>query len=302
MKELKLWTVGSISRDDIKTRDDERTDVLGGSVPYSAMSASFFTKTGAVGVVGSDFPAAFERRWQNFNVDTSGIRRMDGRTFRWGCVYSDNMIDRKTLFTELGVFANFKPTIPASFREAPFVLLGNIQPELQLAVLDQARNAEFVLVDTMDYWIKNKPAELRKVIKRATMLTLNDTEARLLVGKWNLLECAASLIQMGPRYVLIKKGEHGAMLFTEDDIFIVPAYPVRRLTDPTGAGDAYAGAFMGYLAHAGEVKDRNIHNALLHASVVASFAVEEFGPERFTRLTLFDIKSRVADLKHMVKI
>lgn len=302
MKEVKLWAVGSISRDDIRTPLEYKQNVLGGSLPYSTIAASFFQKTGAVGLVGTDFSISFSRRWASFKLDLSGVKKAEGKTFHWACEYEDNMISRKTLATDLGVFANFKPELPESYRDVKFVLLGNIDPKLQLSVLDQARDVEFVTVDTMNYWIQNAKEDLRKVIRRATMLTVNDEEARLLTGQRNLLEAAAELIKMGPRYVLIKKGEHGALLFSQDDIFIVPAYPVRRLVDPTGAGDSYAGAFMGCLSRATDTKEKTVRTALLHASAVASFCVEEFSIDRFTRLSLPDIKSRVSDLKQMIKV
>lgn len=299
---VKLWIVGSIGIDDIKTRNADRKNLLGGSVPYSTVAASFFTKTGAVGVVGSDFPAAFDRRWQAFGIDLTGVQRQQGSTFRWACEYDDNMIERTTLKTELGVFASFMPELPAAYRTAPFVLLGNIQPELQMHVLKQADGAKFVALDTMNLWIETARPALLKVIRRVSLLTVNDGEARQLTGKWNLRECAEAILKMGPSYAVIKKGEHGALLFSKDGVFIVPAYPVRKLVDPTGAGDSYAGTFMGYLARAGRVSDGILRKALVHASAVASFGVEGFSLERFQKLSTPDIQVRVDELKSMVKV
>jgi len=299
---VKLWIVGSIGIDDIKTRNADRKNLLGGSVPYSTVAASFFTKTGAVGVVGSDFPAAFDRRWQAFGIDLTGVQRQQGSTFRWACEYDDNMIERTTLKTELGVFASFMPELPAAYRTAPFVLLGNIQPELQMHVLKQADGAKFVALDTMNLWIETARPALLKVIRRVNLLTVNDGEARQLTGKWNLRECAEAILKMGPSYAVIKKGEHGALLFSKDGVFIVPAYPVRKLVDPTGAGDSYAGTFMGYLARAGRVSDGILRKALVHASAVASFGVEGFSLERFQKLSAPDIQVRVDELKSMVKV
>ncbi len=299
---VKLWIVGSIGIDDIKTRNADRKNLLGGSVPYSTVAASFFTKTGAVGVVGSDFPAAFDRRWQAFGIDLNGVQRQQGSTFRWACEYDDNMIERTTLKTELGVFASFMPELPAAYRTAPFVLLGNIQPELQMHVLKQADGAKFVALDTMNLWIETARPALLKVIRRVNLLTVNDGEARQLTGKWNLRECAEAILKMGPSYAVIKKGEHGALLFSKDGVFIVPAYPVRKLVDPTGAGDSYAGTFMGYLARAGRVSDGILRKALVHASAVASFGVEGFSLERFQKLSTPDIQVRVDELKSMVKV
>lgn len=299
---VKLWIVGSIGIDDIKTRTADRKNLLGGSVPYSTVAASFFTKTGAVGVVGSDFPAAFDRRWQAFGIDLTGVQRQQGSTFRWACEYDDNMIERTTLKTELGVFASFMPELPAAYRTAPFVLLGNIQPELQMHVLKQADGAKFVALDTMNLWIETARPALLKVIRRVNLLTVNDGEARQLTGKWNLRECAEAILKMGPSYAVIKKGEHGALLFSKDGVSIVPAYPVRKLVDPTGAGDSYAGTFMGYLARAGRVSDGILRKALVHASAVASFGVEGFSLERFQKLSTPDIQVRVDELKSMVKV
>ena len=299
---VKLWIVGSIGIDDIKTRTADRKNLLGGSVPYSTVAASFFTKTGAVGVVGSDFPAAFDRRWQAFGIDLTGVQRQQGSTFRWACEYDDNMIERTTLKTELGVFASFMPELPSAYRTAPFVLLGNIQPELQMHVLKQADGAKFVALDTMNLWIETARPALLKVIRRVNLLTVNDGEARQLTGKWNLRECAEAILKMGPSYAVIKKGEHGALLFSKDGVFIVPAYPVRKLVDPTGAGDSYAGTFMGYLARAGRVSDGILRKALVHASAVASFGVEGFSLERFQKLSTPDIQVRVDELKSMVKV
>jgi sugar/nucleoside kinase (ribokinase family) len=299
---VKVWIVGSIGIDDIKTRTADRKNLLGGSVPHSTAAASFFTRVGAVGVVGSDFPAAFTRRWEAFGTDLSGVQRKEGDTFRWACVYDDNMIERTTLKTELGVFASFMPELPAAYRKAPFVLLGNIQPELQAHVLDQAEGAKFVALDTMNFWIDIAKPALRNVIRRVDLLTVNDGEARMLTGKWNLWACAEAIFKMGPSYVVIKKGEHGALLFSRNGVFIVPAFPVRKLADPTGAGDSFAGAFMGYLARAGRVTEKLMRDALVHASAVASFGVEGFSLERFEKLTEEDIKGRVTELKRMMAV
>ena len=295
-----LWIVGSVGIDDIKTRTANRKNLLGGSVPYSTAAASFFTRVGAVGVVGSDFPAAFTRRWQSFGIDLAGVQRQEGATFRWACEYDANMIERTTLKTELGVFASFMPELPAAYRKAPFVLLGNIQPDLQAHVLGQAEGAKFVALDTMNLWIDIAKPALRKVIKRVDLLMVNDGEARMLTGKWNLCDCADAILKMGPSYVVIKKGEHGALLFSKEGVFIVPAFPVRKLVDPTGAGDSYAGTFMGYLAKAGRVTDTLMREALVHASAVASFGVEGFSLECFEKLTSAAIKARVKELTRMM--
>jgi sugar/nucleoside kinase (ribokinase family) len=298
----RLWIVGSIGIDTIATRAERRENLLGGSVTYACAAASFFAPTGAVGVVGDDFPEDFMARYRRFGIALDGLQRQRGPTFRWEGVYDDNMIDRRTLKTELGVFESFRPTLPESFRDAPFVLLGNISPELQLHVLDQARGTPFVAADTMNLWIDIARPALLRVLARTTLLTLNDGEARLLTGRYNLRDCARELLTMGPRYVVIKKGEHGALLCARDGLAIVPAYPVAAVRDPTGAGDCYAGACLGYLARAGRADMATLRQALLHASVVASFGVEDFSIARLESLDRAAIDARVAELRAMAAL
>lgn len=304
MADIQLWIVGSIGIDDIETPFEKRRDLLGGSVTYACVAASFFTSAGAVGVVGSDFPSDFLARYSRFGIDLDGLQKRDGTTFRWSGVYDANMIDRRTLRTDLGVFAHFSPQLPESYRRAPFVLLGNIDPALQLHVLDQATGSRFVAVDTMDLWINTARVNLERVIARASMLTLNDAEARLLTGQHNLRDCAAQILDRGPRYVVIKKGEHGAVLFSRDGMGIVPAYPVRQVVDPTGAGDCFAGGFMGFLAQtrAARIDEPLVRRALLQGSVVASFGVEAFSTDRLEALTAEEIRQREAELRAMAAI
>lgn len=300
--DIKLWVVGSIGIDDIKTRAETRVDLLGGSLPFSTAAASFFTSAGAVGIVGSDFPESFNTRWKKFGTDLSGVQHVQGSTFRWAGAYDDNMIERETLKTELGVFADFKPKLPQAYQQAPFVLLGNIQPELQMHVLRQAKGARFVALDTMNLWIDIARPALLKVIKKVDLLTVNDGEARMLSGKWNMRECAAELMKMGPSYVIIKRGEHGALLFSKKGLFIAPAYPVEQVVDPTGAGDSYAGAFMGYLAQRGRVSEQALREALLYGAVVASFGVEGFSLDCFEKLTLAQIERRMKQMRKMMSV
>ncbi len=299
---VSLWIVGSIGIDTIATRDERREDLLGGSVTYACAAASFFAPTGAVGVVGDDFPEEFMTRYRSFGIALAGLQTEPGATFRWEGAYNENMIDRRTLKTELGVFENFRPALPESFRAAPFVLLGNISPELQLHVLDQAQGAPFVAADTMNLWIDMARPALLKVLERTTLLTLNDGEARLLTGLYNLRACAEKLLKMGPRFVVIKKGEHGALLFARDGLAIIPAYPVAALRDPTGAGDCYAGACLGYLARAGRADAATLRQALLYASAVASFGVEDFSIARLERLAIDAIDERAAELREMARL
>jgi sugar/nucleoside kinase (ribokinase family) len=296
-----LVIVGSVGIDAIATPLETRADVLGGAGSYACAAASFFARTGMVGVVGSDFPAKEHARLKAFGIDLEGLQRVPGATFRWSGVYEDDFVNRRTLSTELGVFAEFRPDLPARYRAARHLLLGNIGPELQLRVLDQAERAEFVAVDTMDLWIRIAQDALREVIRRVKLLTLNDCEARMLTGAHNLRDCAETLLAMGPQYVVIKKGEHGALLFSKDGIVILPAYPVRQVIDPTGAGDTFAGACMGYLASRGAVGVEDIVRGLRYGGVVASFGVEAFGLDALETLTLARIEARLAELRAMVR-
>jgi sugar/nucleoside kinase (ribokinase family) len=302
-KKPDVWMVGSIGIDDVETREVSRTELLGGSLPFATIAASFAGATvGAVGVVGSDFPKSFERRWNKFGIDLAGVQHADGPNFRWSGKYDCNMIDRTTLRTELGVFANFMPVLPAAYRTAPYVLLGNIQPDLQLHVLKQAKKPKFVALDSMNLWIDIALPSLKKIIAEVDLLTVNDGEARQLTGKWNLRDCANEIFKMGPSYVLLKKGEHGALLFTKKELFIVPAYPVKILKDPTGAGDTYAGALMGYLSKVRTLNGQTLRQALFFASAMASFCVEGFSIERLEKLSKADVAKRVRELEKMTKV
>ena len=303
MKKIDVWMVGSIGIDDIETRTANRKNLLGGSLPFATIAGSFLgAGVGAVGVIGKDFGRAFLRRWEKFGIDLEGVQRKPGPNFRWACRYDDNMIERTTLKTELGVFADFMPVLPEAYADAPFVLLGNIQPELQLHVLEQARKPRFVALDSMNLWIDIARPALERVIAKVNLLALNDSEARQLTDKWNLLDCAEVLLKMGPEYVLLKKGEHGALLFTKKKMFIIPAYPVKTLKDPTGAGDTLVGALMGYLAKARTVNPTSIRKGLMFASAMAAFCVEGFSTEKLERITRDDVAKRIHDLWRMVSL
>ncbi|MFU8781081.1 MAG: PfkB family carbohydrate kinase [Kiritimatiellia bacterium] len=301
MADLGMIVVGSVGLDTIETRDAKRVEVLGGSVSYACAAASFFTKTGMVGVVGTDFPEEAMKQYRAYGIDLAGLETAEGKTFRWGGVYAEDMINRTTRFTELNVFADFHPRLPESYCDVPFVMLGNISPELQLEVLEQTKGARFVVADTMDLWINIADQALLDVISKVDMLLLNDAEARLLTGEHHVLQCARWILDRGPRYVVIKKGEHGAMLVTKEDIAIIPAYPVDAVVDPTGAGDCFAGGFLGYLASRGSVDDRTVRQALLYGSVIASFGVEAFSLERLAGLSPADIEERAASLREMIR-
>ncbi len=301
-KAIEVVVVGSNGLDTIETKFERRVDLLGGSVSYACAASSFFAPTGMVGVVGDDFPAACLAQYEAFGIDLAGLARERGKTFRWAGVYDDDMINRRTLSTELNVFAQFAPRLPETYRKAPFLLLGNIAPELQLHVLSQLDGPRFTVADTMDLWIKTAPAALNEVIRRVDMIMLNDAEARLLTREHHLRRCAAQLLGMGPRYVVIKKGEHGAILVTRDGIFLVPAYVVDCVVDPTGAGDSFAGGFLGHLAALGRVTDTNVRRSLLYGAVVASFGVEGFSLERLAVLDRPTIESRLAELDRMMRV
>ncbi|MBT3191953.1 MAG: sugar kinase, partial [Verrucomicrobia bacterium] len=248
MSNIDLVIVGSIGLDTIETKFDKRENLLGGSVSYACAASSFFARTGMVGVVGADFPDAYMDCYRRFNIDLEGLMTdQAGKTFAWSGVYEEDMINRRTLSTDLNVLADFAPELPEAYRDAPFILLGNISPALQLHVLSQARSPKFVIADTMDLWINIAKEPLLDLIGKVNLLMLNDEEARLLTKEHNLKTCAKKILDMGPDYVVIKKGEHGAMLVTREGMFLVPAYPVDSVIDPTGAGDSFAGGFMGYL-------------------------------------------------------
>lgn len=301
-KDLKLVVVGSIGIDTIETPKEKKVEILGGSVSYACAAASFHAATGMVGVVGTDFPDEYVDLYRRFNIDVTGLQTGEGRTFRWSGVYDDDMINRRTLSTELNVFESFNPVLPDSYRNVPFLLLGNITPELQLNVLSQVKNVKFVAADTMDLWINIARDSLLEVISKVDMLTLNDGEARLLTGSYNLKDCARAIMDMGPSYVVIKKGEHGAILIDREGIFLVPAYPVDAVTDPTGAGDSFAGGFMGKLTTCVDTGDSSMRKSLLYGSVIASFGVEQFSLDGLESLTMDDIEARMLELKSMMTV
>jgi sugar/nucleoside kinase (ribokinase family) len=297
-----LTIVGSIGIDTIETPTEKQEEILGGSVSYACAASSFFTHTGMVGVVGTDFPPAFKQIWENMNIDLEGLQTVEGKTFRWSGVYEENMDNRRTLSTDLNVFETFSPELPEDYCSAPYLFLGNIHPALQLHVLEQVRNPRFVLIDTMDLWINIAKEDLIKVISKCTMLTLNESEAQLFTGELTLNNAAKKLLELGPDYVLIKKGGNGSMLFTQDDTFLLHAYPLDSFKDPTGAGDTFAGGFMGALAASGKTDKESIRQAMVYGSIVASFGVEEFSLERLKQLDREAIETRVSEFKEMCRL
>ena len=286
--------VGSIAYDDVETPHGARKSMLGGSATYFSVSASRFTNARLVGVVGNDFADHDRKLLTDHEVDISGMfTDTSGDSFRWGGRYHENMNDRTTLYTHLNVFERFQPAIPESYRDEQFVFLGNIDPALQIDVLDQMAGPRFVALDTMNFWIEGpQRPHLDKVLSRVDGLIVNDEEAKLLTNGQSVLALGRRLQAIGPKTVIVKRGEHGALLFHGDDVFFVPGYPVNTVVDPTGAGDTFAGGFMGYVARCGDLSIDTMKGAMLCGSIMASFCVEGFGLERLSSLTLNDIKNR----------
>jgi sugar/nucleoside kinase (ribokinase family) len=299
---IPLVIVGSVGIDTIETPGDRRAGILGGSASYACAAASFFARVGMVGVVGTDFPQTYRDLYARFGVDTEGLQTRVGETFRWSGVYETNMDNRRTISTELNVFASFSPELPASYAGCQYLFLANISPGLQLHVLEQAHKPRFVLLDTMDLWINTARDELLQVIRRVTMLTINESEARHLTGERALLKAARKLLELGPKYVVIKKGEHGSVLFSAKGIFLMPAYPLEDVVDPTGAGDTFAGGFLGALAKQGTVTESSIRKAMAYGSVVASFGVEDFSLDRLKSLTPEEIEIRMLAFRKMARL
>jgi sugar/nucleoside kinase (ribokinase family) len=290
---LGLLVVGSLGLDTVSTPFDKVENALGGSAVYISLAASYFSgPTHIVGVVGDDFPKKYLDLLESRNIDLEGLQIVpNGKTFRWSGKYHYDLNVRDTLLTELNVFETFNPVIPDKLRKSRFVCLGNIDPTLQLRVLDQMEHPHFVVCDTMNYWIEGKKEELLSLLKRVNVLIINDSEARLLAKEPNLVKSAKIIREMGPEILIIKKGEHGALLFTEDIIFSAPAYPMEMIYDPTGAGDSFAGGFIGYLHKTQDLSPENMKCAVVYGSAMASFCVEKFstkGLEEVEHLRVHD--------------
>jgi sugar/nucleoside kinase (ribokinase family) len=291
--------VGSIAFDTLHIAQQCHAKVLGGAATYAALAASQFAPVQLVGVVGRDYPDSATKLLRSRNIDLAGLEVADGETFHWEGRYSDDLSTRETLRTDLNVFADFRPKIPSSFRAAPFVMLGNIDPTLQLEVLEQIDKPRFVLADTMNLWIDIRQSELKKLCGRIDMLVLNDEEARQLSGEQNLVFAARALAALGPKHVIIKKGEHGALLFQGDDVFAMPALPLSKVVDPTGAGDTFAGALIGYLARSNDLATPTLRKAVVYGSVLASFCVEGISIERVVGVSAGDISARYEQFQRL---
>jgi sugar/nucleoside kinase (ribokinase family) len=297
-----LLVVGSVALDDLDGPFGRRPDVLGGSASYISVAASFLTRAvHLVGVVGDDFPGEHVDLFVARGIDIAGLERAPGTTFRWRGVYSETLETRRTLDTQLGVFADFRPRLSPAQRAASLVFLGNIDPTLQLEVLDQVRRPTLVACDTMNFWITGKLDELRRVLERVDILLVNDEEARQLAGVHNLVRAADAIRMMGARAVIVKRGDSGALLFHESGVFAAPALPLADVRDPTGAGDSFAGGFMGCLARAPELTPGAMRSAMIYGSVLASFCVEDFSLDRFRTLGAAEVAARFRafqDLTH----
>ena len=296
---MALLVVGSIALDSVETPFGRRDDVLGGSATYFSTAASFFGPVRLVATVGEDFPEAHVQFLASRGVDLAGLERRPGRTFRWKGRYEFDLNTAHTLDTQLNVFADFRPELPAAYRDSEHVFLGNIDPELQREVLDQVRAPRFVACDTMNFWISSKRDALLRTLKRVDMLFVNDAEARQLAGEHNVVKAARRILSYGPRAVVVKRGEYGALFFSGDHLFAASAYPLPSLYDPTGAGDSFAGGFMGYLARNGSDEPPVMRRAIVLGSVLASFAVEQFSLERLRSLTHDEIRSRYAEFRQL---
>lgn len=297
---MSVLVVGSVALDSIETPFGKADDVLGGSGVFFSSSASHFTPVQLVGIVGSDYPVDKLEQLANRGVDLAGLEKAEGKSFRWRGRYSHDLNSAETLETHLGVFSNFMPKIPEQFRSAPFVFLGNIDPRLQLDVLRQVNRPKLVACDTMNFWIESRRPELMELLKHVDIVTLNDGEARQLTEKANLVKAAKWIMDLGPKHVIIKKGEHGAFLFSGKSIFFAPAFPLETVFDPTGAGDSFAGGFIGYLARTADLSEENMRRAVIYGCAMGSFAVEKFSIERLMEITREDINARVRELRTLV--
>lgn len=295
-----ILVVGSVALDSVKTPFGETNEALGGSATYASYAASFFTGVRMVGVVGEDFPRQHIDLLKDRGVQMEGLQIAKGKTFRWAGSYEYDLNEAHTLATDLNVFETFRPQIPAAYKKTDYVFLANIDPELQLSVLDQVEKPKLVACDTMNLWIKIKPEQLKKVIARVDFMFINEGEARMFANTASLVKAGRILQSWGPKYVVIKKGEHGALLFGKNTFFSAPAFPLEEVYDPTGAGDTFAGGFFGFIAkHGGDISDGTLRKAVVYGSAMASFTVEKFSLERLKTLTADQLEARVRMLKEL---
>jgi len=298
-----IVVIGSVALDTIATPQGTSEEVLGGSATYFSISASFFTHVRLVATVGEDFPPKHKTLLESFGVDLKGLETKKGKTFRWEGSYVKDLNCAETINTQLNVFADFKPEIPKEYIKSKFLFLANIDPDQQLFILKNFNNQAIIGCDSMNYWIENKAPSLKKLIQKVSFMFLNDTEAKLLSGESNIVKAGKYLLSLGPRFAIIKRGEYGAILFTDNGVsFLTPAFLLEDVCDPTGAGDTFAGGFMGYLAKRDKIDEEGVQNALLHGSVMASFTVENFSVDRFKGLEKKDIDSRLDRFKGLTRV
>ncbi len=295
-----LLVVGSVALDSVETPFGKADNVLGGSGTFFSAAASLLTPVQLVGVIGSDYPVDKLEPLRRRGVDLAGLERAEGSSFRWRGRYRHDLNSAETLETHLGVFSHFSPKIPEQFRNASYVFLANIDPRLQLDVLGQMKQPKLVACDTMNFWIESRRSDLLALLPRVDLITLNDSEARQLTEEYNLVRAARWILGRGPKHVIIKKGEHGAFMFTQNTIFFAPAYPLESVFDPTGAGDSFAGGFMGYLARTGDMSEPNLRRAMIYGSALGSFAVEKFSVERLLEVSTSDVSKRVREFQSLV--
>ena len=287
-----VLTVGSVAFDSIETPSGQVSRIVGGAATYFSLAASFFTDIRLVAVVGEDFSSDKLELFQNRRIDLTGLQHVPGESFRWKGKYNSDLSTRETIYTKLNVFEDFSPQIPSPFRDTPYVFLANIHPALQLQVLDQVVAPEFVALDTMNYWIQGNLEELKQVLAKVNVIIINDEEARDLTGQSSLVKAAKMIREFGPSRVIIKRGEHGVLMSHNENFFAVPGFPLDMVSDPTGAGDTFAGGFVGYLAASDHVTEKTFSEAVIAGSTMASFAVEDFGVDRLLRLTDVVIRDR----------
>lgn len=299
----KLVIVGTVAFDAIETPFGKTDKILGGAATYIGIAASQFNVDGAiVSVVGGDFPKEHLTMLEGKGMDISGLEVVEyGKTFFWSGKYHNDMNTRDTLITDLNVLADFKPQVPENYKDAEVVMLGNLHPLVQLSVIEQMNSPKLMVLDTMNFWMDSALDDLKKVISKVDVITINDEEARQLSGEYSLVTAAKSIMKMGPKYVVIKKGEHGALLFGNDDVFYAPAMPLREVFDPTGAGDTFAGGFTGYLARTKDYSFANMKNAVINGSALASFCVEKFGTERLLSLNTKEMYQRLQQFKSLTQ-
>jgi len=298
---VSILVVGSVAFDTVKTPSGEVHEALGGSATHFSVSASFWSPVRLVAVVGEDFTDAHRQPLLDRKVDLAGLTTAPGRTFRWSGVYGDDLNSARTLDTQLNVFADFRPEIPEAWRSTPLLFLANIDPELQWNVLDQVHGAQLVAADTMNYWIDSKPEALKKLLGRVDILLINDGEIRQLTGERNLMRAVDAVRRLGPQAIVVKRGEHGVLVVEGERAFALPAFPLKAVLDPTGAGDAFAGGFLGYLASHGTAGDRDMRRAAVVGSVMASYQVEDFSLDRLKRLTHPEIRERYAGFEDLTR-